>query len=105
MPATGHGLAGSRSPGQEVYAWRPCSILEVDLLFFDTTSTHFQVEEATAPRVTGQPLSGEDTDDAATAATRSVDGGPRTTCRGRLGWRDPASRCGCGPGRDTTAPP
>ena len=46
--------------------------LEVDLLFFDTTSTHFQVEEADIPvprDVTGQPLSGEDTDDAATAAT------------------------------------
>jgi hypothetical protein len=46
--------------------------LEVDLLFFDTTSTHFQVEEADTPvprDVTGQPLSGEDTDDAATAAT------------------------------------
>ncbi len=47
--------------------------LEVDLLFFDTTSTHFQVEEADIPvprDVTGQPLSGEDTDDAATAATQ-----------------------------------
>ena len=38
--------------------------LEVDLLFFDTTSTHFQIEQADTPvprDETGQPIPGDET--------------------------------------------
>ena len=49
--------------------------LEVDLLFFDTTSTHFQIEQADTPvprDETGQPLPGDETaDDASTGAFRT----------------------------------
>ena len=61
--------------------------LGVDLLFFDTTSTRFQIEPADAPvprDETGQPIPGDETaDDASTGAFRTW-GSPRiiaTTCR------------------------
>ena len=84
--------------------------LDVDLLFFDTTSTHFQIEQAdeSVPRdETGQPLRGDDV-----STGRSGRGGsPRTTAmtcrRSSSGWRSPGtgSRCGCGPGPATPPTP
>ena len=65
--------------------------LEVDLLFFDTTSTHFQVEEADIPVPRDETGSGEAPDDAPTTRGRSGRGGsPRTTAttcrRSSSGW-------------------
>jgi transposase len=49
--------------------------LEVDLLFFDTTSTHFQIEQADQPTgrdETGWPIPADETgDDASTGAFRT----------------------------------
>ena len=85
--------------------------LEVDLPFFDTTSTYSETGEADEPIPRDKDGNRVDEDDeAAVKDTGSAPTGNRrtraTTCRRWWsGWRSPGtgSRCGCGPGR--AAPP
>jgi len=89
--------------------------LEVDLLFFDTTSTYFELDEADEPVARDQrghrlpkgsdAAAAEDVTGVGFAATAT----PRTTAttcrRSWSAWRSPApaSQCGCGAGLATPA--
>ena len=101
---------------REVYA-RVADLLnlEVDLLFFDTTSTYFEVEEPDAPIArdeSGLPLPEPDSDSdsdrwpgSGPTATPRITG--RTCPRWWAAWRSPApgSRSECGAGRVTPPTP
>ena len=97
---------------------RACEVLglEVDLLFFDTTSTYFVTEEADAPVARdqhGNPVPDGAGQPPARAGRRGSGPGasPRTTAttcpRSSSAWPSPAtaSRCACGAGPGTPATP
>ena len=86
-PATGRwtGCWRSRTTwrGRSSTASPTCSNLEVDLLFFDTTSTYFETEEADEPVArdkNGSPVtSGDDADGRQRRPGSGPAGSPRTT--------------------------
>jgi hypothetical protein len=90
--------------------------LEIDLLFFDTTSTYFVTEEADAPVARDQrggpvPDSAGEGREAGFRTWGKSWASPRTTAttcpRSLSAWPSPAtgSRCACGAGRETPATP
>jgi hypothetical protein len=100
---------------QEIF-WQVATLLdlEFDLLFFDTTSTYFELDEADAPWRGTSAAPRWLTPPMATARPRrgfAPTASPRTTAmtcrRSSSGWRSPArgSRSGCGAGRATPPTP
>jgi hypothetical protein len=92
--------------------------LEVDLIFFDTTSTYFETEQTDEPvwrDQHGRVLNGGEDEAVPDGAAAKVGSArtasprtPVTTCpRSSSGWQSPGtgSRCGCGAGRATPATP
>ena len=85
--------------------------LEVDLLFFDTTSTYFELDEA------DEPIGRDERGHVAEGGGAVKEAGFRTHGKSKdsrddlpqvsSGWRSPAtgSRCGSGPGPGTPATP
>ena len=109
-------LESSDALEKEVF-WQVATRLEldVDLRFFDTTSTYFELDEPDAPvardeRGTALPEATHGHGATKTAGFAAM-ARPRTTAttcrRSSSGWRSPApgSRCGCGAGRATPPTP